>query len=97
MRIESIEQEYIASQDPDEMGRESIVATRVVIQEVSSPCILSRLMISTLGRPGVDTDMELFNSGDRCIIIWTRPQLTLEAAQAVMSQAIAPPALPETT
>jgi hypothetical protein len=93
MKIESIEQECLTPPANDEANSNAIVATRVIIGEVSSPCILSRLMIDRLGRPGIDNDMELFHSGDRCIIVWTQPQLTLEATQAFIEQAIAPPAL----
>lgn len=61
MRIESIEQECITdSQNKNETKNEAIVATKVIIQGVSSPCVLSRLMIAKLGRPGIDNDMEFF-------------------------------------
>jgi hypothetical protein len=93
MKIEAIDQERITSPDQQETDNEAIVETRVIIREVSSPCILSRLMIDTLGRPGIDNDMEFFHSGDRCIIVWTRPQLSLEETRALISQVIAPPGL----
>lgn len=89
MRIESIEQEYI-SLDQNETDSEAIIATKVILDGVSSPCILSRLMIEALGRPGKDNDMELINSGERCIVIWTQPQLSLEAAQNLIKSAITP-------
>lgn len=92
MKIESIDQDRIADQYNSETGSGTIVVTRVVIGEVSSPCILSRLMIAALGRPGIDNDMELFHSGDRCIIVWTQPQLSLETTQALINQAVAIPA-----
>lgn len=92
MKIEAIEQDCVADQDNSGFGGETIVVTRVIVGEVSSPCILSRLMIAALGRPGTDNDMELFHSGDRCIVIWTRPQLSLETTQALINQAIAIPA-----
>jgi hypothetical protein len=91
MRIESIQQEYIEIDAEGALEPEVIVETRVIFCEVSSPCILSRLMIDALGRPGVNNDLELFNSGDRCIATWTQPQLSLEATQALLSRAIVPP------
>ena len=89
MKIESIEQEYI-SLDENQTDNEAIVATKVIFNDVSSPCILSRLIIEVLGRPGKDNDMELINSGDRCILIWTQPQLSLEAAHNLINRAITP-------
>ena len=82
MKIESIEQDYIETEG------NAILATQVVIAEVSSPCILSRLMIEIFGRPGKENDMELLNSGDRCIVMWTQPQLSLETAQDLIHKAI---------
>ncbi len=89
MKIESIEQEYI-SLDDNKTDNEAIVATKVIFNDVSSPCILSRLMIEVLGRPGKDNDMELINSGDRCILIWTQPHLSLEVAHNLINCAITP-------
>lgn len=85
MNIDSIEQEYISHSNDKHQG---IVATKVIFRNVSSPCILSRLMIEALGRPGKDNDMELISSGDRCIVIWTQPQLSLEAAQNLIHSVI---------
>jgi hypothetical protein len=65
-----------------------ILFTEVIISEVASPCILSRLMINALGRPGIDTDMEVMSGGDRCIICWTQPQLSLDAVKAKLERVI---------
>ncbi|MEA5497288.1 hypothetical protein VB834_14150 [Limnoraphis robusta Tam1] len=90
MRIESIEQKYITNPNDNQTNSEAILATQVIFDGVSSPCILSRLMIEALGRPGKDNDMELVNSGERCIVIWTQPQLSLEVVQNIIHNAIAP-------
>jgi hypothetical protein len=90
MKIESIEQEYMENSSDYDDNHPGIVATKVIFRDVSSPCILSRLMIDVLGRPGKDNDMELLNSGDRCIVIWTQPQLSLEATQNLIDAAITP-------
>jgi hypothetical protein len=90
MKIESIQQEYISNSNSNNDKNQGIVATKVIFRDVSSPCILSRLMIDLLGRPGKDNDMELINSGDRCIVIWTQPQLSLKAAQNLINSAIRP-------
>lgn len=93
MKIASIEQEWLADEDmeaAEDLVSEAIVVTRVTIAEVESPCILSRLLISALGRPGTDSDMQLLTSGDQCVVLWTRPQLSLETAQALIHQAISP-------
>lgn len=89
MKIESIEQEYITL-DENQTGSKAILATKVILDDVSSPCILSRLMIDALGQPGKDNDMELINSGERCIIMWTQPSISLEAAQNLINRAITP-------
>ena len=83
MKIASIEQEPIDGTDE--------VMTRVVMTEVASQCILTRLMIKALGRPGLDNDMELVGSGEEWEILWTHPQLSIEETQELVEQAIAPP------
>jgi hypothetical protein len=88
MKIESIEQEYLTEPAEAPLGSDPILCTEVIISEVASPCILSRLMINALGRPGIDTDMELMSGGDRCIICWTQPQLSLDAVKAKLERAI---------
>ena len=82
MKIESIEQEPINGTDE--------VMTTVVMNEVASQCILARLMIGALGRPGVDNDMEFMGSGDRWIVVWTQPMLTIDETREVVNKAIAP-------
>lgn len=57
MKIESIEQELIE-------GTKTIL-TRVTLNQVYSPCVLSRLMIDSLGKPGIDNDLELLGSGSQ--------------------------------
>lgn len=76
MNIERVEQETV--------DEENTVLTKVVLRDVASHCILTRLVIKALGRPGVDTDLEFFGSGDRWILMWTYPTLTLEATRALM-------------
>ena len=83
MKIASIEQEPIDGTDE--------VMTRVVMTEVASQCILTRLMIKALGRPGLDNDMELVGSGEEWEILWTQPKLTIEETKELVEQAIAPP------
>jgi hypothetical protein len=87
MKVDLIEQECISYSNDN---NQEVVATKVIFRDVSSPCILSRLMIDLLGRPGKDNDMELINGGDRCIVIWTQPQLSLEAAQNLIHSVITP-------
>lgn len=80
MRIESIEQELIE-------GTKTIL-TRVTLNQVNSPCILSRLMIDSLGQPGIDNDLELLGSGSQWELVWSEPQLTIEQTRKLISQAI---------
>ena len=82
MRIESIEQELIE-------GSEAVL-TRVTFDLVESSCILSRLMIDTLGKPGIDNDLELLGSGKQWEVIWTEPKLTIEQTRAIIDRASAP-------
>lgn len=82
MQIQAITQEAIA--DTDE------ILTRVVINQVASQCILVRLMMKALGRPGVDNDMEIMGAGDEWIFLWTQPQLTIEQTRELITGAIAP-------
>jgi hypothetical protein len=65
-------------------------AGTVVMNNVASQCILARLMIAALGRPGVDNDMEFMGSGDRWIVVWTQPKLTIDETREVVNKAIAP-------
>ncbi|EAW38607.1 hypothetical protein [Lyngbya sp. PCC 8106] len=88
MRVESIEQEYMTNSDENLTNSEAVLVTKVIFEGVDSPCILSRLMIEALGRPGKDNDMEFLNSGERCIVVWTHPQLSLEATQNLVNSAI---------
>lgn len=80
MNIELIDQE---SCDED-----NIVLTKVVLSQVESQCILSRLAIKALGRPGVDTDLQFFGSGDCWTLMWTYPTLTLEATRTLVTNLI---------
>ena len=84
MKLASINQEPL----PDS----SQIMTRAVITEVASNCILARQLIDVLGRPGVDTDMEMLGTNGTWTIVWTEPQLTLAEATHRMNQAIAPQA-----
>ncbi|GET42891.1 hypothetical protein [Microseira wollei] len=84
MKIASIDQEPIDGTDE--------VMTRVVMTEVASQCILARLMIKALGRPGLDNDMEIVGSGEQWEILWTQPKLTIDETRELVALAIAPPA-----
>ena len=84
MKIESIEQELIKGT--------TTILTRVTLNQVNSPCILSRLMIDSLGKPGIDNDLELLGSGSQWEVVWTQPMLTIEQTRELISQAIAPSA-----
>ncbi len=84
MKIESIEQELIE-------GTKTIL-TRVNLNQVASPCVLSRLMIDSLGKPGIDNDLELLGSGSQWEVVWTQPRLTIEQTRKLISQVIAPSA-----
>ncbi len=81
MKIESIDYESFPESS-------DTVITTVVINEVASQCILARLMIEALGKPGKDNDMEFMGSGDRWIISWTTPQLTQQETRELVSKAI---------
>ncbi|MEM7595245.1 MAG: hypothetical protein AAF383_27740 [Cyanobacteria bacterium P01_A01_bin.83] len=83
MKIESIEQELIE-------GTETIV-TKVTFNQVNSSCILSRLIIDTLGKPGIDNDLQLLGSGSQWEIVWTEPKLTIEQTREIISKAISFP------
>ncbi len=76
MNIERIHQEPL--DEPDS------VLTSVVLSQVESQCILTRLAIQALGKPGVDTDLEFIGSGDQWILMWTYPALTLEATRTLI-------------
>ena len=82
MNIDFIEQEAIADTNT--------VITTVVISAVTSQCVLARQMIDVLGRPGIDNDMEFVGSGDRWVISWTKPNLTINATKALVNKAINP-------
>ncbi|MDX2228047.1 MAG: hypothetical protein NW220_00315 [Leptolyngbyaceae cyanobacterium bins.349] len=78
MHIQSIQQEPIT--DTDE------ILTKVIIDQVESQCILTRRMMDVFGKPGVETDMEFFGSGDRWVVMWTQPQLSLTEAQTLLAK-----------
>ena len=78
MHIQSIEQEQFADTND--------TLTRVEIHQVDSQCILARRMMDVLGRPGVDNDMEFFGSGDRWVVMWTQPQLSLTATEELLTK-----------
>lgn len=82
MKLESVSQMPIDDSD--------FLLTTAIIGEVSSSCILARQMIDALGRPGIDSDMEMLGTNPTWTITWTQPSLTLEQATNLMSQAIAP-------
>ncbi|MGA9383010.1 MAG: hypothetical protein WBV73_29970 [Phormidium sp.] len=82
MNLDLIEQEAIADSDT--------ILTTVAISAVTSQCVLARQMIDVLGRPGIDNDMEFMGSGNRWVITWTQPNLTLNATKALVNKAINP-------
>lgn len=82
MRIQSIAQEAIADSDD--------VLTIAIVTNVTSHCILARQLIDVLGKPPVHSDLEILGSDDTWTIVWSRPQLTLDAATAAINQALAP-------
>ena len=84
MKIESIEQELIE-------GTETIL-TRVTLNQVNSSCMLSRLMIDTLGKPGIDNNLQVLGSGSQWEVMWTEPKLTIKQTRELISQALAPSA-----
>ncbi len=49
-------------------------------------------MIDSLGKPGIDNDLELLGSGSQWEMVWTQPRLTIEQTRKLISQAIAPSA-----
>lgn len=82
MNVESIETENIPGTDE--------IITTVTIEGVSSQCILARLIIKAMGRPGIDNDLEFVGSGDRWLISWTQPQLTLEETRELITKTLMP-------
>jgi hypothetical protein len=82
MNIESIEREDIPGT--------SEILTTVTIEGVTSQCILARLIIAAMGKPGIDNDLEFIGSGDRWLISWTQPQLTLEETIELLTKTLAP-------
>lgn len=80
MKVESIYQEKLAE------GEETL--TEVVLTGVESLCILSRVMIKAIGKPGVDSDLEFLGSGDRWVIAWTYPHLPLEDVQDLLARTL---------
>lgn len=80
MNIESITRESIPKTDE--------IITTVTIEGVSSQCILTRLIIQAMGRPGIDNDLEFFGSGDRWLISWTQPQLSLAETRELITKTI---------
>jgi hypothetical protein len=82
MNIKSIEQETIPKTDE--------IITTVTIEGVTSQCILARLIIAAMGKPGIDNDLEFIGSGDRWLISWTQPKLTLEETRELLIKTLAP-------
>lgn len=82
MNIESIERETLPGTDE--------IITTVTIAGVNSHCILARLIIKAMGRPGIDNDLEFLGLGDRWLISWTQPQLTLEETRELIAQTLIP-------
>lgn len=71
--------------DQEPLDEPNIVMTKVVLSQVESQCILARLAIKALGRPGANTDLAFFGSGEHWTLMWTYPTLTLEATRALIT------------
>ncbi len=80
MKVESIYQEKLE----DNSG----TLTEVVLSGVESLCILSRVMIKAIGRPGVDSDLEFLGSGDRWVIAWTFPNLPVDEVRDLLDRTL---------
>ncbi|MDJ0600830.1 MAG: hypothetical protein QNJ37_18555 [Crocosphaera sp.] len=80
MNVQSITHEPIEGTDN--------VLTTVIINQVSSQCILARLLIDVLGKPGIDNDLEMMGSGDTWTIIWTQPLAITEQTQQLIIKTI---------
>ncbi|MDJ0658891.1 MAG: hypothetical protein QNJ42_05310 [Crocosphaera sp.] len=80
MNIHSINHEPIEGTDN--------VLTTMVIHQVSSQCILARLLIDVLGKPGIDNDLEMMGTGDSWTIMWTQPLAIIEKTQVLITKAI---------
>ncbi|MEM8602801.1 MAG: hypothetical protein AAGF24_03055 [Cyanobacteria bacterium P01_H01_bin.121] len=80
MQIESVYQEDLTEFDA--------TMTTVVLNQVDSQCILARLFIKAMGRPGIDNDLEFIGSGDRWTVMWTQPVLSIAETTAIVQQAI---------
>ncbi len=80
MHLESIHHEPIDGTDK--------ILTTVVINQVPSQCILARLIIDALGKPGIDNDLEILGSGDTWTIMWSQPQVMMGSTEALITQAI---------
>ncbi len=80
MNIQSITHETIDGTDD--------VLTTVIINQVPSQCILARLLIDILGKPGIDNDLEMLGSGDTWTIIWSQPLAMIDNTRDLMSKAI---------
>ena len=82
MNIEAIEQYLIEDT--------KTIVTIVTLDQVSSPCLLSRMIIDALGKPGIDNDLEFLGSGSHWEVCWSKPQLSIEKTREIMTRAIAP-------
>jgi hypothetical protein len=80
MNIESISQKPF-----DDDGS---VFTEVVLNNVESQCLLTRSAIKALGRPGADTDLSFFGSGDQWTLMWSYPTFTLEETRELVATII---------
>lgn len=81
MKIQSIHHEPIEGTDK--------VLTTVIINQVPRQCILARLLIDALGKPGIDNDLEMVGSGDTWTIIWSQPLAIMDNTQELITKAIA--------
>lgn len=80
MNIQSISHESIKGTDN--------VLTTVIINQVPSQCILARLLIDVLGKPGIDNDLEMMGTGDTWTIMWTQQEAIIEQTQQLIRKAI---------
>ena len=82
MQIKTVFQEAIAESED--------LLTIAVITNVTSHCILARQLMDVLGKPPLHSDLEILGSDGTWTIAWSQPQLTLDAAIAVLNQALSP-------
>lgn len=80
MNIEAIEQHLIEDT--------KIILTTIRLNQVNSPCLLSRMIIDALGKPGIDNDLTFLGSGSHWEVSWSKPKLSIEQTREIITRAI---------